>query len=139
MIQRIQTIYLLLATLATFLLIIVPLGGIDDPESATTLDICVHHMQPVMIGAIISGIISLISIFLFRNYTLQMNVIRINIGLCFLLIAGICYYLFVEPVTRISSPGIGLPLPLFALIFNFLALKGVKHDHSLIRSYDRLR
>lgn len=139
MIQRIQTVYLLLAALATTLLIFVPLGSIDDPESSTSLGICVHHMSPVMIGAIISGVISLVSIFLYRNYNLQMNVIRINIVLCFLLIAGICYYLLLEPVTRISTPGIGIPLPVFALIFNFLAVKGVKHDHNLIRSYDRLR
>lgn len=139
MIQRIQTVYLLLAALATILLIFVPLGSIDDPESGTALDICVHHTQPVMIGAIISGVLSLLSIFLFRNYTLQMNVIRVNIFLCVLLMLGIAYYLLLAPVTKVSTPGIGLPLPLFALIFNFLALKGVKHDHDLIRSYDRLR
>jgi hypothetical protein len=93
----------------------------------------------VFILTIISCILALASIFLFRNYTLQMNMIRANLALCAVIILLLAYSLILEPTTRLSAPDIGLPLPIFACIFNFLALKGVKHDHSLIKSYDRLR
>ena len=139
MIQRIQTIYLILAALAAILMIFVPVGSIADIESKTAVAISVKQIFPLLLGCILSGIVAVVSIFLFRNYTLQMNVIKFNILLGALLVGGLCYFLFLEPTTRISMPGIGLPLPLFAIIFNFLALKGVKHDHGLIKSYDRLR
>jgi len=139
MIQRIQTVYLLLAFLSGMLLIFVPLGSIADVDSNTIVNVCVKQLTTVLILNILSCLIAIVSIFLFRNYKFMMSMIRVNLVLGVIIILLLAYDLLLEPTSRLSSPGIGLPLPLFTVVFNFLALKGVKHDDSLIRSYDRLR
>ncbi|MBK9330082.1 MAG: DUF4293 domain-containing protein [Sphingobacteriales bacterium] len=138
MIQRVQTIYLLLAALACIAFIFVPFGQIKTPEGGTETW-AIKQVTPVMISAIVVAATSLISIFLFKNRRTQMKLVLVNIMLSVALIG-----LFVFGVTqhiglRNYTFGIGAILPLFILLFNMLAYGSIKSDENLVKSMDRLR
>jgi hypothetical protein len=86
-------------------------------------------------------VISLITVFLYKNRKLQ---IKFTIGLITLIIAKILtvFYYSNHVINEFNAelvPGINLVYPFLSLIFAFLALRGIKKDDNLIRSYDRLR
>lgn len=151
MIQRIQSIWLLLAAVTILCLLFVPVltdrsgggtyilygsgikfwdGDVSD-QSANT---------PLFISTILAGLISLVNIFNFRNRKLQIRVASLNI----LLILGLSFWLSqlakqLPGGIESSDIGIGLFLPLLAIILTLLAIRGIKNDEKLIRSADRLR
>ncbi len=138
MIQRVQTIYLLLAALACIAFIFVPFGQIKTPEGGAETW-AIKQVTPIMISAIVVAAVSLISIFLFKNRKAQMKVVLVNIILSVVVIG-----LFVFGVTqhiglRNYVFGIGAILPLFILLFNMLAYGSIKSDENLVKSMDRLR
>lgn len=138
MIQRVQTIYLLLAALACIAFIFVPFGQIKTPEGGAETW-AIKQVTPIMISAIVVAAVSLISIFLFKNRKTQMKVVLVNIILSVAVIG-----LFVFGVTqhiglRNYVFGIGAILPLFILLFNMLAYGSIKSDENLVKSMDRLR
>lgn len=133
MIQRIQSIYLLLAAIFLFVTLFLPLGNING-ESVNVLT----NIYTTVLS-ILSGGIALIAIFLFNNRKLQIKVIRGLILLCIATILSIAVFQYAlpNPLTAVSY----LPYitPAVATIFSILALKGVKADERLVRSMDRLR
>ncbi len=138
MIQRIQTIYLFLAALACVAFIFIPFGQIKDTNgSAATWHI--YQVTPIMVSAIITGIASLLSIFLFNNRKTQMKAVIASVVLTIitigLFIFGITQHIGLEKYIF----GIGAIAPVFALIFNILAYSAIKSDEHLVRSMDRLR
>ena len=102
-----------------------------------SLTILLNHA--LFFGSIIIAAISLINIFIFSNRVLQMRICRINLFLVFALIGMTVYFLIGIPSIAIEKPGIGLAMPLFALIFSFLGLKKIGADEKIVRSMDRLR
>ncbi len=137
MIQRIQSIYLLLSTAAIALFNFLPLGIDETPEP----DIIAMAPNFIELFGIAIGIgaISLINTFLFKNRKLQMNICKLTMVLILGLIGASAYFLLGVPETTIESPHVGLIMPLFALIFSFLAMKKIGQDEKLVRSIDRLR
>ena len=137
MIQRIQSIYLLLATAAAVLFNFLSLGI----DATTDGDVLVYGKDIIPILALSSliGLISLISIFLFNNRKLQVKLCRLNLFLVAGLIGLSVFYLFGNPNGTIETPGVGLAMPLFMFVFNLLAMKKIDDDEKLVRSMDRLR
>lgn len=138
MIQRIQSVYLLLVVIACIAFIFVPFGLVRNPD--TTLEtLTIKQIIPLMIATIIIAAVAFASIFLFNNRKNQMKVVLVNIVLSVVLIGlflfgltqhiGIQHYLF----------KIGAILPVFILLFNMLAYGSIKSDEALVRSMDRLR
>lgn len=82
--------------------------------------------------------VSFISIFLFKNRKLQMKTVLLSILLSLGLI-GLSVYAIVAHQKDHYQFGPAVVFPLFVLIFNFLAYKGIKHDENLVKSMDRLR
>ena len=137
MIQRIQSVYLLLAALAAGLYDFLSLGIDETPQpeiSVTALD----HM-PVFAVSSAVGLLALATIFLFRNRNLQMRLCRVNLLLISVLIGLSVFFLFGNPNGNIETPGFGLAMPIFMFVFSFLAMKKIADDEKLVRSMDRLR
>jgi hypothetical protein len=152
MIQRIQTIWLFLATLVTLLLLLIPIvtkqaNGTDYWVVATGLyqknKLGISKMEsflPLIICTIATAILSLTNIFNYTNRKLQKKLVLINI----LFIVALSFWIF-EAASKIpggidnSSYNLGAFFPLLAIIFLFLALRGINHDEKLVRSADRLR
>lgn len=152
MIQRIQTIWLFLATLVILLLLLIPIvtsqaNGTDYWVVATGLyqknNLGISKMQsflPLIICTIATAIISLANIFNYTNRKLQKKLTLINI----VFILGLSFWIF-QAAEKIpggidnASYNLGAFFPVLAIIFLFLALRGINHDEKLVRSADRLR
>lgn len=139
MIQRIQTVYLLLAGIAAGFPLALPIGY-QQQASGTLVEVMISQFILAMIATALAAFIALISIFLFKNRGLQMKttIAALLLSLCAtgLLVANI----FVLNKDLIQTPNyIPLAMSFFSIIFCGLAYKGIKSDEQLVRSMDRLR
>lgn len=154
MIQRIQTLYLAIATaLSGFLLkgdIVKMVGekgelyglsfkGISIIGNASSE--LIEKSIPLAILMILVPVLFFISMFLFKNRKIQ---IRASV-LSTLLFAGvlimILYYIFIFGKNLGAEPiyNIKLSFPLVGLVFGYLAFRAILKDELLIKSYDRIR
>ncbi len=133
MIQRIQTIYFFLAATALGLLFAFPLGTVGQ-----TLNFIGHH--PIALTSSILGIVfSLIALCFFKNRKFQRKLALLAIFSTAIVIGSLVYILVFNPTSRVETFGFGTLLPILALIFLLLAIKGINKDDALISSMDRLR
>ena len=120
MIQRIQSLYLLLLT--TFGVILFFTG-----ENLTLT---------ISVFTIIISALSLFTIFLFSKRKIQMMLTKVLITLIILFICAICY-------SALTIFGVGswinVIIPALQLLLAILAFLGMKQDDNLVKSYDRLR
>ena len=136
MLQRIQTIYLLLAAIASAGLIFVfSLWENSAGESVYAQDVLIAFGM-----FLASAAISLVSIFMFKNRKLQFVLGRLNIILNLFLLGVFVYWSLTLPGEMdISEKGIGMFLPIISIVFIVLANKAIKKDEDLVKSVDRLR
>lgn len=136
MLQRIQTVYLLIAAIVSLGLIFVFALWQSEEGSA----VYAQDQLTIFIMFIGSGLLSLVSIFMFKNRKLQFVLGRINIILNFFLLGVFVYWSLSLPgEMNISEKGIGMFLPIISIVFLVLANKAIKKDEDLVKSVDRLR
>ncbi len=136
MLQRIQTIYLLLAALTSGGLIFI--FKLWEDQSGQT--VFVEDVLAVLALTLVSAFISFVAIFLFKNRKLQFVLGRLNILLNLILLGLFVYWsLNISGESNISEKGIGMLIPVFSIVFLVLANKAIKKDEDLVKSVDRLR
>jgi len=137
MIQRIQTLWLFLAALmcAGLFYFDIYRSGLET--------IRVNDHYPSLLLAIVITALPLVSIFMYKNRTRQRNMVLISMLLTIGFIA-----LVLMRVTNLndgsSAPAdgtywIGSVLPVIAVVFLVLAIRGIRKDNKLVKSLDRLR
>jgi len=148
MIQRIQSIWLLLAAITILCLLFVPIMGVVSNTGYHTLygtglkspgaDGSTTNI-PLLISTVFAGLISLVNIFNFRNRKLQIRIALLNIILILALSAW--FFQIINGISGATQLDLepGIYLSLVAIIFTLLAIRGIKKDEKLIRSADRLR
>ena len=133
MIQRIQSIWLLLASAAAFSVLRLPFYYTPTPFA---LEINGSAQYSTLISLAFSACLSFITIFLYGNRMLQLKVVIVN----FLLSALIGFFIYKVVV---ANPGGGFTLPSIALfllpILQILAMVKIYKDERLVKSADRLR
>ena len=136
MIQRVQTIYLLLVVaISGGLSLFLPYG--ENSEGNTLVSQDNHMVLGMFVG---SAVIAFISIFLFKNRQLQFVLGRINILLNFILLGVFVYWsLALSGGTEVSEKGIGMLIPIVSIVLLVVANKAIKKDENLVKSVDRLR
>ncbi|MBC3844997.1 DUF4293 domain-containing protein [Winogradskyella echinorum] len=136
MIQRIQTLYLILAAgISAGLIFVFHLW--TNTEGAKVFALDNYMYLSLFMG---SALLSLISIFSFKNRKSQFVMGRLNILLNFVLLGIFVYQsLNVSGETNVSEKGIGILLPIFSIVCLVLANKAIKKDEDLVKSVDRLR
>ena len=137
MIQRIQTVYLILAFVITGILpFVFPLWTLSNAKSEFFMT---NQLYSVLFG--LSTSLSLLSILFFKKRQHQFVLGRLNIILNLILL-GLFVYRSLnvsgETIT-VSEKGIGMFLPIIAIVFLVLANKAIKKDEDLVKSVDRLR
>jgi len=157
MIQRIQSVYLFLAALLLGLTFIFPIaefiGDKDSlllyvykvvslvPGSPNVYDIM--FILPLLAIVSLAILFSVGTIFMYKNRSGQMKIIRFLMLLIAVMIAVIfLYYYEILETASGAIPNfvqVGAFAPLLSFILLFLAYKGVMKDEKLIRSADRLR
>ncbi len=135
MIQRIQTIWLLLAAASGFATLKLPfyIGSIGNTpaESFTAMSNTL-----LMIFTVAAAIVGLVALFLYNNRKLQFK-----IGLTGLAVSLLNIVLYFVDAKKYDTGGIALFCVFsFAVpVFFILALRGIYKDEKLIKSVDRLR
>lgn len=153
--QRIQTVYLLAATILMSLMLFLPLAEIaaDGTGYYSVLSKGWYLTQggsvelamatwPVFILILAVSLLPLLNVFLYRNRKLQLRICVYSIILAFGLI-GLIYYYFVIGFRQLDEPAYALQFPLVLpavfIVLIYLAFRGIRKDEILIRSLDRLR
>ena len=139
MLQRIQTIYLILAAVITGVLpFIFPLWK----EQVGTEIVDFYFMKEMSYVALfgLSTALSVVSIISFKKRQNQFVMGRLNIILNLILLGLFVYRLLtLSGETTVSEKGIGMFLPIVAIVLLVLANKAIKKDEDLVKSVDRLR
>ena len=137
MIQRIQTIYLLLAFVVTGILpFFIPLWTMSDGKEYFFMQ---NQVYVVVLG--LSTTLSLLSIVSYKKRQNQFVIDRLNIILNLILL-GLFVYRSLNlsgETIAVSEKGIGMFLPIVAIVLLVLANKAIKKDEDLVKSVDRLR
>jgi len=143
MIQRIQTIFLFLAAVAAGALYAVPLATTTEAEPASALfaDAAFEVQDgPVMMGTFgVAALLMLVTIFLFRNRILQMNMTKIALFIAAIGVGVGAYRFFVDQAMDKAQPALGIGLAVLVLILGILAHRAINKDEKLVKSIDRLR
>ncbi|MGY2130829.1 DUF4293 domain-containing protein [Hymenobacter sp. HD11105] len=158
MIQRIQSVFLLLLALAMLSVLVLPIWSKTDPLSGQELVLSAYKLAftnpqpgspapsptyPIAILALISAAVAVFEIFQFKNRFRQLKLGLLNFLLIVATIGAGFYYSGVgEQLLNIKVPGefeAGFYLPTLALLLNVLANRFIRRDEQLVRSMDRLR
>ncbi|TRX16214.1 DUF4293 family protein [Flavobacterium franklandianum] len=137
MLQRIQTIYLLLAFVATGILpFFLPLWTMANGKEYVFMQ---NQVYVALLG--LSTTLTIVSIISYKKRQNQFVLGRLNIILNLILLGLFVYRsLNVSGETpAVSEKGIGMFLPIVAIVLLVLANKAIKKDEDLVKSVDRLR
>tara|TARA_R110001583_G_scaffold145096_1_gene297087 strand:+ start:26639 stop:27073 length:435 start_codon:yes stop_codon:yes gene_type:complete len=144
MIQRIQSIYLLISTLLSGgLIFILNLWtneqGVDFfvMDSFSSENILLKVMAVLFF---VSAVLTFIAIFKFKNRQLQFVLGRLSILTNFIILGIVVYFSQnLSGEIHVSEKGIGLLIPILSILFVVIANKAIKKDEELVKSVDRLR
>jgi peptidoglycan/LPS O-acetylase OafA/YrhL len=146
MIQRIQSLFLLLAGAGAFSLFALPFATTQDSvASSPLLNDAVFNLQDnviLLILFVLGGALSLGAIFLFKNRKLQMRLARISFIANLLGMVVVAFLYLNDAVNQANvdpKDGIGAYMPIISMILLFLAIRYIKKDDTLVKSMDRLR
>lgn len=137
MIQRIQTIWLLLAGIAALLTIQFSFySGINDPL------VTYHELSgksagiPILLVTITVAVLAFVAIGLYKNRQTQLRLCLVGI-----LTEAILIFLYYKKVSVFTQGTYALTsiLHMCVLLFFVLAARGIKVDDKLIKDSDRLR
>jgi hypothetical protein len=136
MLQRIQTVYLILAMLVTGVLpFVFPLWTLMGNKDFYFMQ---SQIYTALFGLCTS--LSLLSILFYKKRQHQFVIGRLNIILNLILLGLFVYRsLNLSGETAVSEKGIGMFLPIVSIVFLVLANKAIKKDEDLVKSVDRLR
>jgi hypothetical protein len=147
-IQRIQTVYLIIAIILMVVFAFFPalsfeLGGREFVYGALeTGKVGVTHFDPLMLMLIVLiSLLALIDIFLYKNLQRQMTVCFVDIIIGLAMLVAICIQAYMVG----TRDGVTLTwqwylaLPVLSIIFLMLAHKSMSKDKKMLRDSDRLR
>lgn len=152
MIQRIQSVYLLVVTILLVVAMCRPVGNFIGADGITTnvfkplgvalADGSFHSTWGLFSILLLSAVIALCTIFLFRNRMLQ---VRMTIFSSILLIGyyvAFAVFMFVlksDLDAMTFQPGWALCLPVVSIVLNYLAFRAIYRDELMVKAADRLR
>lgn len=155
MIQRIQSIWLFLATITLILMLVLPITTkVVDGDEAQIYTNGLHHIikgkvasginvelfLPLIITHTVLILLCFVNIFNFKKRSLQKRIAIFTIAA----IAGFAFWcsIYAKEIPggiEGASFGVGAYLPAVAILFVVLAIFGINKDERLIRSAERLR
>ena len=147
-IQRIQSVYLLIAVIlmavfAFFPALTFELGGREFVYGALEAGkVGVTHIDPLMLTLVILiALLAFIDIFLYKNLQRQMTVcfVDIIIGLAMLVAIGIEAYVVSGKEGLTLTWQWTILLPVLSIVFLMMAHRAMSRDKKKLRDSDRLR
>ncbi len=146
MIQRIQTIFLLLAAGLLGSLFALPFATTPTPEAEGIFTDSIYNLHDntgLLILVILGILAAVISLFSFKNRIRQMRFSYLGM-IVSVLVPVIAFLYFTSQVEKMdeaqhTADALGIIAPFGALIFFLAANYYIKKDDKLVRSMDRLR
>lgn len=156
MIQRIQTLFLLLALACLTVFFFFPFGNVIIQDQKGISDVALglygadfstdNGMQnfstlPLLIIISLSVATTVLTIFLYKRRILQIRLCVFN-AIISLGCSGLALFFLYQASEKFGidfSTNVLIVLPVVAAIFMFLALRSIAKDEALVRSIDRLR
>lgn len=158
MIQRKQTLFLALAALCVGLMFVFAIGTYALPDQPTQVAFGVLGTEvggqdalfapkPLVPLAAVAGLAILVlgaTVFMFKDRKRQLRFANFGYMVLLGLFAAVfmsehSMQVVIEEKGGSGGVGVGYFLPLVALVFTFLAVRGIKADEELVKSADRLR
>jgi nucleoside recognition membrane protein YjiH len=149
MIQRIQSLYLLVATAAYVCLFFFPFANYITPDGTLNLSVLgltekgmvLERTLPLLAGVILLVLLSFSIIFFYKKRMLQSRMVAVCLLLNVALIAGMFLYsdTFAELEKTRADYSTGSYLVIAPLVFLVLANRAIRKDELRVRSADRLR
>lgn len=152
MIQRIQSVYLLVATILMGSVFAYPVAELLGADQLVYIfrfngvsiegegDIVVKTV-PIIILLTLITLISFVSIFMYKKRIVQMRLNSLNIFLMLGFLGLNYYYLnnFEKQLEGVISYQITAIFPFVAAVLTYLAIRAIAKDEALVRSMDRIR
>jgi len=135
MLQRIQTVYLLLVFVTSAgLPFVFPLWTVaSGPFWFTGSTVYIAFFG-------LSAALALLAVLSYKKRQHQFVIDRLNMILNLILLGLFVYRtLMISGEAAVSEKGIGMFLPIVSIVFLVLANKAIKKDEDLVKSVDRLR
>jgi hypothetical protein len=147
MIQRIQTLYILIAASLIGLLFTLPFAEIAANNKFYLFNIqgIVHNGEvvenglPILLFVAIILIVHIAAIFMYKKRVRQMRLLVFAILLMLGLFGMFYFFTFYSFKGFEVSFKIAVVFPLIAIILDYLAIRNIGKDEALIRSIDRIR
>jgi peptidoglycan/LPS O-acetylase OafA/YrhL len=133
MIQRIQSLYLFLAAIASITL------SLAVSNSWLGLQFTGSAELVVFAESVLCAFLALGALFRYKNRQQQFVVNRINLLLQLFLLGFFVYRSLNLSGGSAPEKGIGMLIPVFSIVLLVLANRAIKHDEDLVKSADRLR
>lgn len=148
MIQRIQSVWLLLAAVTGALIFFFPIAEITKNDAIYIFDFNdiatragkVYTTAYTYAGVLaVSILVSIVTIFLYKRRVLQMRLCVYNSLLVIALVALSAYFAYNTVPDSNVILGISAFIPFIMFILLMMARNGIKKDENLIKSVDRIR
>ena len=150
MLQRIQTLFLLLAAAAMLTASVTPLALFNYNGDEVMFEAMGIYLNGTLsdstwglfVIGVISSLLALVTIFLYNKRKLQ---IRLSIFNVVVMVGFYLFFIFilyqVYPVENLEFQrvGVGVIMPVIAIILIVLAIRKIGADEALVRSLNRLR
>ena len=150
MIQRIQTVYLLVVAVLMIVTVALPVGVFFDGSGMWEMTNFHYTMpdgtwdyRPCVMGILLvaAAVIAAATIFLCRKRRLQIRLTTLStLLLAVYYLAAVYFIIFAEGQDDSGfTPSWAFCLPLVSIILNWMAIRGIQKDDMLVKSYDRIR
>ena len=136
MLQRIQSLWLLLASACSFATLKLPFYMGIDKTGIPNSPLEATDSLELLVPTIALGVLSLLTIFLFKNRSLQIRFIILGI-----LLEAVLLFLYYNQMQSYTDGQLVLTsiIHVFVFIFLILGLRGVLRDNKIIKESNRLR
>ena len=150
MLQRIQTLFLLFAASAMLVASVTPLAIFMFNSDRVLFEAMGIYLNDTLndstwglfVVGIISSVLALITVFLYKQRMLQIRISIFNIVVMigfYLYFGFILYKIYPVENLQFQKVGIGIIMPFIAIILTILAIRKIGADEALVRSLQRLR
>lgn len=155
MLQRIQSLYLFLAICLNAAIFSLDLAHIKVGELYNTFTIYgltdadtgiqVYPSISLVLLCLISMVVSLVIIFIYKKRQLQIKLTQLNLFLQLSFVAAIFFMVDASLASYTSAEVLsveysaGAFLAILPIVFIYLAIRAIKKDEALVRAADRIR
>lgn len=151
MLQRIQTLYLLIA--AVLMAVVTFTGNVVFATSNTVFTLTfngvlkgtdqtmVYTTWPLVALSLFTAVLAVVGVVLYKKRMLQIRISIFNLILMVGYIPMLIYYIIDinKELGTTSSYKIPVVFPVISAILTFLAIRAIGKDEALVRSLDRIR